>query len=98
MTGTGSQFHLATHQRDRMRTLERENAHLEQARRRLERILAIALRVAVGDDCDPLVLLQVLEEIDRKRGTPTHELVQLLRETAPRQRPSAQGGKQEAAA
>ena len=42
-------------------------AHLERERRRLERLLALSLRVATaGTDVQPLTLLAVLEEFDRE--------------------------------
>lgn len=96
MHGVNHQFDLARHQRERLRSLERHNAALEQVRRRLERLLAITLRVAAGDDCDPHTLLRVIEQLDQEaeRGRTIDELAQLLRETAP----SIEGRKQEAAA
>jgi hypothetical protein len=57
-------YDLAAHQRERIRTLERDNAGLRTIQGRLERLMALLLRVAAGDDCDPLVLLTVLEHLD----------------------------------
>lgn len=79
-------FDLAAHQRQRIRALERDNAHLEHVRQRLERLLALTLRAAAGNDCNPLVLLAVIERIDelaQKPGASYDELAQLLRDTDP---------------
>lgn len=63
--GPTTTFDLAAYQRARIRTLELENTSLREIRRRLERIMALLLRVAAGDACDPLVLLKVLEQLDK---------------------------------
>lgn len=77
-------FDLASHQRQRIRALERETQHLQTARRQLERLLAITLTVATGSDCDPLTLLAVIEQLEKdKRVASVDELAQLLRETDP---------------
>lgn len=39
--------------------LERELRHVGAERRRLERLLSIALQIAAGPDCDPLAMLEV---------------------------------------
>ncbi len=84
-------FDLATHQRERIRSLERHNQHLEHVRQRLERLLAIALKAAAGNDCDPQVLLRVIEQLDAEaeRGRSLDELAQLLQETDPDRRLTA---------
>lgn len=64
--GVASPFDLAAHQRGRIRALERDNRHLEQHRNQLERLLAWTLQIAAGRKCEPLVLLAVLEEVDRR--------------------------------
>lgn len=61
-----SDFDLATHQRERIRILDRRVTVLEAEERRLYRVLWLALRVATrdGQECDPLVLLEVLCGLD----------------------------------
>lgn len=61
-----SGFDLASHQRGRIRELERRVHMLEAEERRLYRLLALALRVATRDgrDCKPGALLEVLCAID----------------------------------
>jgi len=61
---------------------------LERERARLERLLALALRVAAGDECQPLTLLAALERIEEeirrpRSGRTIDELADLLRETDP---------------
>lgn len=81
-------FDLATtHHRLRTRQAEARADGLERYRQRLERILAIALRVATGDgrDADPLALLKAIESTLELAATLPDEtdLVLLLRETDP---------------
>ena len=53
--------------------------HLERERSRLERLLALALPIAVhGTEVKPLELLAVLEELDRKSQTLDPERLALL--------------------
>ena len=50
------------------------------------RLLAITADIAAGNDCNSMVLLAMIEELDRilEKPEPTiDELVQLLRETDP---------------
>ena len=59
---------------------------LDRERAKLERLLALALTVAARDDCEPLELLAVLEDLDRIMQEPRSEpsidkLAPLLRET-----------------
>lgn len=54
---------VVAHHRARARRAEERAAALAAQRDRLEQLLALALQVAAGDDCDPIVLLRVLEEI-----------------------------------
>jgi len=80
-------FDLATHHRQRTRRAEARADGLERHRQRLERILAIALRVATGDghDADPLALLKVIEELDQtmqRDERSIDDLARLLRATA----------------
>ena len=80
------QYDPIQHHRQRTRAAEARAHALEQVRNRLERLLAITLRAAAGKDCDPLVLLKVIEEIDeraQKPGADWDELAALLRDTAP---------------
>ena len=64
--------------RERLQFLERE-------RERLERLLALSLRVAThGTDVSPTALLSVLEDVDRpSQPFPIDRLLSVLRETAP---------------
>jgi hypothetical protein len=84
----------------RVSTLERENEMLRAERIRLERLLALALEVAVGQtNVDPLALLDVLGELAeadvarpayveeqerRDADRRRDEFVRLLRETDPK--------------
>jgi hypothetical protein len=56
-------FRLHRYRAERMRELEREVDFLRAERQRLEALLADAVLVAAGRDCDPLVLLGVLGEL-----------------------------------
>jgi hypothetical protein len=82
-------FDLAAHQRNRIRRLERDLAGVTRHRDRLERLLALAVTVAAGDDCEPLVLLRMLElllDADGDAGRSelsVDETVELLRRTDP---------------
>jgi hypothetical protein len=46
--------------RDRAAALARKNRYLRAERDRLERLLALALKIAAGDDCEPTALLEVI--------------------------------------
>lgn len=81
----GSDFDIVAHHRARTRRAEARCAALEQVRNRLERLLAITLRAAAGNDCDPNVLLAVIEHLDaeaQKPGADYDKLAQLLRDAA----------------
>jgi hypothetical protein len=73
--------------REKIRRLEADVEGLRAYRAQLERILALALVVSVGDSgVEPTELLRLLEQIDeaRLRGDARYELAsQLLRETDP---------------
>lgn len=86
------------YRRERATRLARENEHLRAERNRLERMLAVALRVAVGGTtCQPVHLLEAIAaytgdelarpafvvERERKDRTSIEGLVQLLRATDP---------------
>lgn len=64
MSGTVDWQALADHRGRRNSALDREVRFLRAERRRLERLLALALRVASSDgrEADPLVLLNVVAE------------------------------------
>jgi hypothetical protein len=69
------EFDRDRHRRAKVRLLERQVDHLEQQRKRVERILALALECATKNAaCGPLDLLKVLEELDRERTRPRREL------------------------
>ena len=79
-------FDVVAHHRRRTREAERRADMLEHERAKLERLLARALQIAAGTESEPLVLLAVLEEIDRLVAKPAptiEELVLVLRETDP---------------
>jgi len=85
MFATRTGFDIVEHHRRRTRQAEARADALDAVRHRLERLLAIALRAAAGNECDPAVLLSVIEEIDRKAqepGADYDQLAQLLKETA----------------
>jgi hypothetical protein len=69
---------------ERHRRLVRENEFLREHRRLLERLLARTLEVAVGGtNVKPLVLLAVLEDLERRSAeSPADLVVRVLRETA----------------
>ena len=94
---TRSDFDIVAHHRARTRRAEARADALEHVRRRLERLLAIALRAAAGNDCDPVVLLTVIERIDeesQRPGADYEELALLLRDA----KSSIEEQKQEVAA
>ena len=79
-------FDAVAHHRARSRRAEARADALELQRTKLERLLGRALQIAAGSECEPLVLLAVLEEIDRLAAKPAptiEELVVVLRETDP---------------
>ena len=80
-----SGFDVVQHHRRRTRQAEARADMLERERAKLERLLGLALEVAAGNECKPLVLLRALEVLDRaaETGEPSAELVQLLRQTDP---------------
>ena len=82
---SGATFDRERHRAEKLRRLERENEMLRAHRAQLERLLAVALRVAVGKTgVDPLVLCRVLEELDRRAEEPPLEpAVRVLQETRP---------------
>lgn len=87
MNGVALPFDADRHRREKLQRAERRAAFLATERARLERLLALALRVAThdGKDADPLALLSVIEELDRavqSCGSSVDESVVLLRETA----------------
>ncbi len=59
------EFDVVGHHRKRTRVAEGRADMLERERAKLERLLVLALRVAVGNECEPLDLLRVIEELDR---------------------------------
>lgn len=74
-------FDLDAYRAERIRRLEREVAYLRAHRAQLEALLATALRVAVArTTVDPLTLLGVLEEMER-REAPAELAVRVLVET-----------------
>ena len=84
-------FDAVAHHRTRTRRAEARADALELQRTKLERLLGVALRVATvdGRDADPLVLLRVIEEIDRATEADERsidELVLVLRATDKRSR------------
>lgn len=97
-TGSPPQFDLAAHQRGRISALERDNRHLEIVRRRLERIIALLLRVAAGDDCDPIVLLGVIQDLDLAAHHAILEARQVIQLEQERRDASNEDEKQEAVA
>lgn len=58
---------IADHRGRRLARLERELRHVHAERRRLERLLATALRIAAGPDCQPLAMLDVVAAITGDR-------------------------------
>jgi hypothetical protein len=72
------------HGLERLRRLERQNAALRRHRAQLERVLAVALRVAVGGTgVQPLELLGVIEEADRRvQEPPLETVINVLKATA----------------
>lgn len=58
-------FDRERYRRERIRSLERQVTHLDAERRRLERLLALTLKIAVGGTATtPTALLEVLCAID----------------------------------
>jgi hypothetical protein len=57
-------FDAIEHHRQRTRRAEARADGLEQVRQRLERLLALTIRVAAGNDVDPVTLLQAIERMD----------------------------------
>jgi hypothetical protein len=84
-----SELDRERYRREKLARRERDVNHLRSLSTRLMRLLGLACEVAVGGtDCEPLVLLAVLERIDdgmhRVREPWSDErLVALLRETDP---------------
>lgn len=60
-------FNLADHQRRRIRTLERDIRGLEQTRDDLVRVLALTVQVAAGQDCNPVLLMFLIEAYYRQQ-------------------------------
>ena len=56
-------FDRDAHRRDKIRWLEPRNEYLEAEHARTQTLLADALLVAAGQDCQPLELLQVLADV-----------------------------------
>ena len=80
-------FDVASHHRRRTRLAEGRANGLERELAKALRLLGLALRVAAGDDCDPIVLLRALEQVDEHAQSPDassiDDLAALLRETDP---------------
>lgn len=58
-------FDVVAHCRDRARDAEARATMLETEFAKATRLLALAVKAAAGDDCDPLVLLKTLEGLDQ---------------------------------
>jgi hypothetical protein len=56
-------FDRDAYRRDKLRRLEQRNEYLEAEHARTQTLLADALQVAAGQDCQPLELLQVLADV-----------------------------------
>lgn len=70
-----SAFDIDRHRRDKLRRLEAQVEHLIAYRARLERVLALLLRVAAsGSTVEPLALLAALEDLDAEVSEPTPPL------------------------
>lgn len=82
-------FDVVAHHRARTRKAEQRTAFLEAANESLIRKLALAVRIAAGQDCDAAVLMAAIEQMDElaqrapERGLSTDELLEVLRETDP---------------
>ena len=78
------QFDVASHHRRRTRLAEGRANGLERELAKALRLLGLALRVAAGDECEPIVLLRALEQVDeigQRHGASIDELAALLRAT-----------------
>lgn len=62
-----STFNLAAHQRQRIRTLEQHVHGLQQVRDDLVRLLALTVRIAAGQDCNPYQLMFLIDAYDRQQ-------------------------------
>ncbi len=79
-------FDVASQHRRRTRLAEGRANGLELQLAKALRLLGLALRVAAGDECEPIVLLRALEQIDEHAQSPgasIDELAALLRVTDP---------------
>lgn len=86
LDGGAPRFDIVDHHRQRTRRAEARVDALERHRDQLQRILILALQMAVSNSgVNPLELLAVLEDADREIEKPklSDNLVRLLRETAP---------------
>ncbi|MEJ7569923.1 MAG: hypothetical protein WKF41_16870 [Gaiellaceae bacterium] len=89
---TRGSFDSVAHLTRRVRRAEQRAEMLERLLAKTLRLLALAIKVAAGTDCDPMVLLTVIEEVDRiaEKPAPTgEELAELLRPTNPDVLPNA---------
>lgn len=76
-------FDPVAHHRERARRADARAEMFERELGKAVRLLGRAATIAAGNDCDPLVLLSMIEELDRivENPEPTiDELVQLLRD------------------
>jgi hypothetical protein len=83
---SGAAFDVVAHHRRRTLQAERRAGLFEAELAKALRLLGLAVEVAAGDDCDPMVLLSTLEEMDRQTQYPEpsiEQLVELLRATDP---------------
>ncbi len=81
-----SSFDVASHHRRRTRLAEGRANGLERELAKALRLLGLALRVADGDECEPIVLLRALEQVDeigQRPGASIDDLAALLRATDP---------------
>lgn len=63
-------FDADAHRRGLNRQLRERVEYLENERDRLQRLLYIACQAAAGNECQPLALLAVIEDLDRVASKP----------------------------
>ncbi len=81
-----SSFDLLEHHRRRTRQAEGRANALETQLAKALRLIGLAVQVAAGDECEPIALLQVLEQLDERaqnRGASIDDLAAILRATDP---------------